>query len=308
MTTIDKAFGMTPYAVQETYVGSGCTGLTEITAYIADGLCHLGGDATTSYRVTWNPTSVPAALTIETFSYGGCFSGAITPIIVGSAYIGGTCVSDTKKVYVGGLASKLTVITTYSDSACTIPVQAVFSSPATTCITQSKCTPAVNGLYMNQGCATDYATFLSYIFQSTVRLVTDIYEGNYTSKCATRQGIVAYVGDGVCHPNIDGTTSFKVMLGETAINSTWLMTYSNGNCTKGVSALEITPELLAAGSCDASTSMKFVISAGETPIPTPIPVTDGSGKSSATSFLSVPAFGVMTTAGGVLGGMLMFLS
>ncbi|KAG1710011.1 hypothetical protein DVH05_017020 [Phytophthora capsici] len=298
---------MTPYVVQETYAAYGCIGLTEVTAYVADGLCHLGADATTSYRVTWNPTSVPAALTIEMFSYGGCYSGAITPTIVGSADIGGTCVSDTKKIYVGGLTNKLTAVITYSDSACTSPVQVVFSSLATTCITQSKCIPAANGLYMNQGCASDYVEFLGGLFQSTVRLVTDIYDANYTSSCAVRQGIVAYVGDGVCHPNIDGATAFKVTLGKTESDSTWLTTYSDLGCTIKVSTAEITPELLASDSCDVTTGMKFVVSAGETPTPTPTPTTatTGSGTSSATSFLSAPAFGLMTTAGGVIGGILL---
>ncbi|KAL3663323.1 hypothetical protein V7S43_011731 [Phytophthora oleae] len=308
MSTIDKAFGMTPYVVQETYSASGCSGLTEVTAYVADGLCHLGGDAATSYRVTWNPTSLNYAVTIETFSSAGCYTGAYFPTTVGSAAIGGTCSSDIKKVYVGGLTNKLTAVATFSDSACTKPVQVVFSSIATTCITQSKCTPAAVGLYMKQGCATDNGTFLTDLFQTTRRLVTDIYEANSSYQCATRQGIVAYVGDGVCHPSIDGATSFNVTLGGSNMDDAELVTYNSVNCTGRENSLTITANTLAYGSCDYETGMKFAVSGGETPTPSPTTATTGSGTSSATSFLSVPIFGFMTTAGGVIGGIFILMS
>ncbi|KAL3663948.1 hypothetical protein V7S43_010837 [Phytophthora oleae] len=318
-SAIDKAFGMTTYVVQESYTPS-CGAVTGVVAYVADATCHLSADATSSYKVTYDATSTTAQVKIETFTTTDCTTTAATTTSVAPAAITGkTCVTDTK-TYVGGLAAKLTAVTTFSDKDCKVPVQTVFSSTATTCAAVTACTSAGGGLYTKTACTTatvDYAAILATVFGTTRRLVTDIYEAK-DGKCNTRQGTVAYVGDATCHTTLDGTF-FKVTLGSsnTATDATF-STFSDKDCTKDEKKLTIAAANLATATtapCDTTNFIKFSIGGTEPPTdapttaaPTPATTTavsTGSGKSAAVSSFSVSIFGLLAS---ILGGLAVLLN
>eukprot|EP00644_Phytophthora_capsici_P015496 jgi/Phyca11/20647/fgenesh1_pg.PHYCAscaffold_70_\ len=310
---------MTSYVVQESYTSS-CGSLIGVTAYVADAKCHLGADAASSFNATYDVNGTTAQVKIDSFANTDCSStAASTTSVAAAAITGKTCVADTK-TYIGGLATKLTAVTTYSDKDCTKPVQTVFTSPASTCTAVTACT-ASGSLFTKTACTnakTDYNAVLATVYTTTRRLVSDIYEAKDTNKCGARQGIVAYVGDGACHTTLDGTF-FKVTLGSsnTATDATF-STYSDKDCTKDEKPLTIAAGNLATATtapCDVTNSIKWSIGGTEPPTeapatdaPTPAPTTavsTGSGKSAAVSSFSVSIFGLLAS---ILGGLAVLLN
>ncbi|KAG1690672.1 hypothetical protein DVH05_027935 [Phytophthora capsici] len=318
-SVIDKAFGMTSYVVQESYTSS-CGLLIGVSAFVADAKCHLGADAASSYNVTYDVNGTTAQVKIDSFTNTDCTTPASTTTSVAAAAITGkTCVADTK-TYVGGLATKLTAVTTYADKDCKEPVQTVFTSPASTCTAVTACT-ASGTLFTKTACTnakTDYSAILATVYTTTRRLVSDIYEAKDTNKCGTRQGIVAYVGDGNCHTTLDGTF-FKVTLGSSnTLTDATFSTFSDKDCTKDEKPLTIAAGNLAVGTtapCDVTNSIKWSIGGTEPPTeapattaPTPAPTTavsTGSGKSAAVSSFSVSIFGLLVS---ILGGFAVLLN
>ncbi|KAG1686816.1 hypothetical protein DVH05_005925 [Phytophthora capsici] len=297
-TAIDKAFGMISYVVQESY-GSSCGSLVGVTAYVADAKCHLGADAASSFNATYDVNGTTAQVKIDSFANTECTTPVATTTSVAAAAITGkTCVADTK-TYVGGLATKLTAVTTYSDNTCTKHVQTIFTSTANSCTPTTSCVGS-GTVFAKTACTnakTDYNAILTTVYGTTRRLVSDTYEAKDTNKCGTRQGIVAFVGDDKCHTTLDGT-SFKVTLGSsnTATDATYT-TYSDKDCTKDANAVTIASANLAtATTAQCANSIKWSISGTEpvteapaTDAPTPAPATavsTGSGKSAAVSSFS----------------------
>ncbi|KAK1934619.1 hypothetical protein P3T76_011228 [Phytophthora citrophthora] len=317
-SAIDKAFGMTTYVVQESYTACGGS-LTGVTAYVADSKCHLGADASSSYNVTYDVNSTTAQVKIQTYTSTDCTTGAATPVPIPAATITGKTCADNTKTYVGGLATQLTAVTTYSDKLCTLPVQTVFSSPASTCTPVTACT-ASGAVFTKTACTnakTDYNAILTTVYSTTRRLVSDIYEAKDKEKCGTRQGIVAYVADGACHTTLDGTF-FKVTPGSSnTLTDATFSTFSDKDCTKDEKPLTIAAANLATATtapCDGTNSIKWSIGGTEPPTeapatdaPTPAPTTavsTGSGKSAAVSSFSVSIFGLLASVLGALAVLL----
>ncbi|KAG7379427.1 hypothetical protein PHYPSEUDO_008571 [Phytophthora pseudosyringae] len=231
----------TPHLIMQEWDNSNCNGFQNVTAYIADGICHSNTDDTTSFKVT-----ITADSTAEITTYLDTDCGAVgnSTTVTKRQLLSQSCIlhRDCDNIYgcgrsfsVGGFDSPPTgmvsALLVFDDSSCAgTPVQLVISngvpcstSEASTC---EKISVGGNKRFGYRDCISDVVKQTAAVFGDTSYVVMEEYVDGTT--CKAIKGTVVYKADGNCHPSIVDGTYFKIS--PSLDSSLTFATYPNSFC------------------------------------------------------------------------------
>ncbi|KAG7384345.1 hypothetical protein PHYPSEUDO_002752 [Phytophthora pseudosyringae] len=238
----------TLHLIEEKFTDTWCGQVNTVTAYVADGACHMNTDDATSFTAR---IAITGRVTIASYGDANCgVLGASINVYVGNQTdtttstscqsSGSVCVNAdgsecSKKFSIGGMGGSQSLsskaITVYGDSSCAEdPVQLVVinqlacSAPkASSC---NKVTKGKNTMYQHYTCIDKAAAFATSTFGSIPYLLVEKFVNG--TNCETQEGAVAYKADGACYKSGEDGTSFRVV--PNVGGSVTIATYPSSSC------------------------------------------------------------------------------
>ncbi|KAG1683740.1 hypothetical protein DVH05_014131 [Phytophthora capsici] len=261
---LKTAFRSKLYLVAKTYSDPGkCEVLDQVTAYVADNLCHVAVDGVSSFRVTTIIESGFAVLT--TYSGKTCSGTGQDEELNYSNLTTTTCADGVDQLFsMGGATNKWSVMSVFSDSECALnpinlQVYHRFICDAERNPANAECGVLINTLYSTWSCAEDYIAFIENALGDGVPFLLEEWFYDVPN-CTQLEHLMVYPADGSCismdwpsykvHLHHDGTVTFD--------------TFGSSNCTGDPETQSFDRARLTANSCVADSNTKYSIG-GVTP-------------------------------------------
>ncbi|KAK1931606.1 Early nodulin-12A [Phytophthora citrophthora] len=261
---LKTAFRSKLYLVAKTYSDPGkCEVLDQVTAYVADNLCHVAVDGASSFRVTTIIESGFAVLT--TYNGKTCSGAGQDEELNYSNLTTTTCTDGGDQLFsMGGATNKWSVMSVFSDSECALnpinlQVYHRFICDAERNPASAECGVLINTLYSTWSCAEDYVAFIENALGDGVPFLVEEWFYDVPN-CTQLEHLMVYPADGSCismdwpsykvHLHHNGTVTFD--------------TFGSSNCTGDPETQSFDRARLTANTCVADSTTKYSIG-GVTP-------------------------------------------
>jgi ribonuclease HI len=256
------AFTSKLFLVVKTFSDAGvCSTLTEVATYLADELCHVDADGSTSFKVTMLGGSSGSSATLETFSGMTCSGSAHKSTDFSYARLTTTsCAENVDQLsYMGGATSKWTILSLFADEGCaTKPVNLQanhrFICDAERDPANAECAVFYDPTYSTWSCADDYVAFTTDALGAGVPFyVEEWYLDQVT--CSEIDHFMIFPADGTCVPMDWMSVRVDLHAGGVAHYTI----FSSGNCTGYADTQVFDRVRLGSKACAPDSNIKYRI-------------------------------------------------
>ncbi|KAG7384346.1 hypothetical protein PHYPSEUDO_002753 [Phytophthora pseudosyringae] len=245
---LNEAFGWyDPYLLVEKYEGR-CGNeynLDNATAYLLNEECHKNQEGLTSSRL-----AIGSTLVLTNYEDPDCNAVSTETEVTWAMATRNYCDDSNTRFNLRGQYPNLTMLAVYDDSTCaTKPVKVTFTQEfacrAELDQGKNRCGLDGAGHYSMSSCYRDYFGFANTAFGNyTPYLVVEGFADGY---CNYLLNVTVYTADGLCHSNVDATSSFMATV--TTDGSAAITTYLDSYCGEVDNSTEVSERALLSYEC-----------------------------------------------------------